>query len=379
MMQVEPRGIEDYVVSPMYTVSNEHGLGLLAALVSLAVVWYVLRDRSIVARASVSLLTATGAGHLGLALGHDPEFRTGAFVTFGLWALYAARRWASSGTPMRGTTAGLVMSILGYIAVLSSGEAPDQAGLVMKVLEIGAIALILGRGADTRTARLRQSASVVSMTVLVGVSGWIGAFVGGGHTHELGETPTPGLALPRLEPAPPSAAQRAAADRLFTETLANISRFEDVSVAAAEGYDVDAMGRLGGHADNPEYKDDGRILDPTRPETLVYHPGPDGPVLLGAMYQMDQSGEVGPMVGGSLTVWHGHDHVCFSVIPLGLGSLGSPMGTCPLGTVTVALTNEMIHVWTVAGAPSRFGDLDDEWLESHIGSSGDRAAGPSDN
>ena len=141
-----------------------------------------------------------------------------------------------------------------------------------------------------------------------------------------------------------------------------------VAVAAAAGYDVDSMGRLGGHADNPEYKDDGRILDPTRPETLVYHPGPDGPVLLGAMFQTDESGEVGPMVGGSLTVWHGHDHVCFGLLPPGLGSLGSPMGTCPLGTVTVALTNEMIHVWTVEGAPSRFGDLDDEWLEENIGS-----------
>ena len=282
--------------------------------------------------------------------------------------MYGARRWATKGMPLRGTTAGLVLSVLAYAVVMLSGEAPDQAGLVIKVLEVGAIGLILGRGAESRTARLRQSATVVSMTVLLGITGWIGAFAGGGHTHELGETPGPGLAIPRLEPTPPTAAERSAADRLFEETLANISRFEDVAVAAADGYDVVSMGRLGGHADNPAYKDDGRILDPSRPETLVYHPGPDGPVLLGAMYQTDESGEPGPMVGGSLTVWHGHDHVCFGLLPLGLGSLGSPMGTCPLGTITVALTNEMIHVWTVEGAPSRFGELDEEWLEENIGS-----------
>ena len=258
--------------------------------------------------------------------------------------------------------------MLAYVAVLVSGEAPDQAGLVMKTLEIGAIGLVLGRSAETKTARLRQSATVVSMTIVLGVTGWIGAFVGGGHTHELGETPGPGLAIPRLEPVPPGAAERAATDRLFEETVANIARFEDVAVAAAEGYDVAAMARLGGHADNPAYKNDGKILDPTRPETLVYHPGPKGPVLLGAMYQTDDSGEPGPMVGGSLTVWHGHDHVCFGVLPPGLGSLSSPMGTCPLGTVTVALTNEMIHVWTVEGAPNRFGELDEEWLEANIGS-----------
>ncbi len=368
MMQLERRGIDEYVISPMYTASDEHGLGLLLALMSLALSWYVLRQRSIGVRTSIGLLAATGAGHLGLALGHEPDARTGAFVAFGFWALYAARRWATTGTRMRGTVAGLVLSVLAYTGTLLSGEAPDQAGLIMKVLEIGALGLILGQGTETKTQRLRQSATVVSMTVVLGLAGWIGAFVGGGHTHELGETPGPGLALPRLEPTPPTAEERAAADRLFEETVANIARFDDVAVAAAEGYDVASMGRLGGHADNPAYTDDGRILDPTRPETLVYHPGPDGPVLLGAMYQTDESGEPGPMVGGSLTVWHGHDHVCFGLLPPGLGSLGSPLGTCPLGTVTVALTNEMIHVWTVDGAPSRFGDLDDEWLEENIGS-----------
>ena len=367
MTQVERRGIEDYVVSPMYTVSDEHGLGLLFALVAVVVGWYALRRQPTRVRASISLLTATGAGHLGLALGHEPGFRTGAYVAFGLWASYAARRWAIDEKPMRGTTAGLILSVLAYAVAALSGETPDQAGLIMKVIEVGALALILGDGAASRTTMLRQSATVVSMTVLVGITGWIGAFEGGGHTHELGETPGPGLAIPRLAPTPPSAADRSAAVRLFEETLANISRFEDVTVAAAEGYDVDAMGRLGGHADNPAFKDDGRILDPTRPETLVYHAGPDGPVLLGAMYQTDESGEPGPMVGGSLTVWHGHDHVCFGLLPPGLGSLGSPMGTCPLGTVTVALTNEMIHVWTVEGAPSRFGELDEEWLEANIG------------
>jgi hypothetical protein len=263
---------------------------------------------------------------------------------------------------------GLALSVLAYTAVLLSGEAPDQAGLIIKVLEIAAIGIVLGERASTKTARLRQSGAIVTMVVVLGLTGWIGAFVGGGHTHELGETPGPGLALPRLEPTVPTPEERLAADRLFEETELNIRRFEDVSVAAAEGYNVESMGRLGGHADNTAFKDDGRILDPTRPETLVYHPGPDGPVLLGAMYQTDESGEPGPMVGGSLTVWHGHDHVCFGLLPPGLGSLGSPMGTCPLGTVMVALTNEMIHVWTIDGAPSRFGDLPEEWLEEHVGS-----------
>ncbi len=368
MTQIDRRGIEEYVISPMYSISDEHGLGLLFALIGLGIVWYAMRARPVSTRASISLVAATGAGHLGLALGHDPGFRTGAFVGFAVWALYAARRWANDGTPMRGTVAGLVLSVIAYTGALLSGEAPDQVGLIMKVLEIAALGVVLGEQPTRRTARLRQSATVISMTVTLGFAGWIGAFVGGGHTHELGETPGPGLALPRLEPTRPTADDRSAADRLFRETALNIGRFEDISVAAAEGYNVNNLGRMGGHADNPAYKKDGRILDPTRPETLVYRPGPEGPVLLGAMYQTDESGEPGPMVGGPLTVWHGHDHVCFGLLPPGLGSLGSPMGTCPLGTVMVALTNEMIHVWTIDGAPSRFGDLPEEWLEANIGS-----------
>ena len=98
----------------------------------------------------------------------------------------------------------------------------------------------------------------------------------------------------------------------------------------------------------------------------MYGTGTDGPILLGAMYQTDGSGEPGPMTGGGLTVWHAHDHVCFSVLPPGLGSLSSPFGMCPLGTVTVALTNEMIHVWTIDGAPDHFGELSEEWLAENL-------------
>ena len=113
--------------------------------------------------------------------------------------------------------------------------------------------------------------------------------------------------------------------------------------------------------------DDGRTLDPQRPETLVYAVRDDGtPVLLGAMYQTKGLRAHGPQPGGDLTVWHAHEQVCFGLLPPALAGATSPFGLCPAGSVTVALTNEMLHVWTVPGAPQRFGDLDETWLKEHV-------------
>ena len=362
--EIGRRGIHDYDISPMYTVSHDHTFGLLLGAVALLLSWRRSDSQAIDTRAAIALLAGSGAAHIGLVFGHEPGWRSVGFFGFGAWSLWAARSWNKRGEPIRGTTAALVASLAAYIAVIVGGEAPDQAGLIIKTLEITCIGLLVGVGAATRTQRLRQSTAIVGGIVVLGVGSWIGAFTGGGHTHTIGETPAPGLALPILPDVPQDDA--AAAQALYEATAAHLAQFEDVSVAAAAGYAVDGMDRLGGHADNPEFKNDDAIFDPERPETLVYGSGTEGPVLLGAMYQTDGSGEPGPMIGGGLTVWHAHDHVCFSLVPPGLGSLSSPFGMCPLGTVTVALTNEMIHVWTIDGAPEHFGELSEEWLAENL-------------
>ena len=58
----------------------------------------------------------------------------------------------------------------------------------------------------------------------------------------------------------------------------------DPKVAAAAGYHVAGMSGIDFHANNPAYEGDGRVLDPARPETLVYAIAPDGrAVLFGAL------------------------------------------------------------------------------------------------
>ena len=91
------------------------------------------------------------------------------------------------------------------------------------------------------------------------------------------------------------------------------------------------------------------------------------PGLEGAkLFEMPAISQAGPAVGGPLTVWHRHDHVCFSLTPPALAGLTSPFGSCPVGSITIPRTGEMMHVWTLPGIPDPFGDLEDEWLNDYL-------------
>ena len=124
------------------------------------------------------------------------------------------------------------------------------------------------------------------------------------------------------------------ATELLLATRAALARYADPAVAAADGYHVNGLAGIDFHAGNPSYEHDDLILDPARPETLVYAVAPDGrPVLMGAMFLMPKIGQPGPTVGGPLTVWHAHQNICFSLTPPGLSGILSPLGGCPIGSI----------------------------------------------
>ena len=140
----------------------------------------------------------------------------------------------------------------------------------------------------------------------------------------------------------------------------------DPAIAAADGYQVDGIAGVDFHAMNPGYEHDGRVLDPARPEALVYGRSPRGPVLLGAMFVMPGIDQPGPAVGGPLTVWHAHERICFSLLPPALTGIESPLGGCPVGSLDLPRTSQMIHIWTAPGAPDPFGDLSEDWRRSFV-------------
>jgi hypothetical protein len=145
-----------------------------------------------------------------------------------------------------------------------------------------------------------------------------------------------------------AAEERARAEALWRDSIANAQRWRDPQAATAAGFRFKDDRRAADrpvrllHVPNPAWRGDGRVLDPTRPETLIYWRGPDDRlILVGVMYTAAR-GQPGPTVGGPITRWHDHES-CRD--PDTRAKLGRPVdGTCPDGQV-LRRSGEMMHVW----------------------------------
>ena len=343
---------DDYVGSPMYEIIPDHELAI-ASVVALFAGAFLLRFaarrwnwaqslidgyRSLTSihKLLAWLLAVSGIVHLALAFGHEPYFMTPLWLIGGVAPFWVLRRLMVGKRWRRWAALVMLGSIIGYMVSSISGEAPDQVGIATKLVELLALGIVLTpRDQAKRLRRFASSAATVTLVVATAVSVWIGAFVAGDGGHHLGEVPTPGVLIPALEDREPTAHEYEEAEQLYYATVAGIEKFEDVGVARAAGYDVDGMFGTDWHASNSAYQGDGRILDPTRPETLVYAMNDGEAVLLGALYEMPDIGEAGPAVGGPITVWHAHDHICFSLTPPALAGLQSPFGGCPFGSLSI--------------------------------------------
>jgi hypothetical protein len=370
--------------NPLYLLAADHLAGVIA-LGILPPLWWLIRRRGTPRLAPVQwllfwLLAGSSALHAGLAFassGHG----------LALQALFMADAVALgivADRVLRGESAGrfgaavLAGSIVAYGGAALSGEPPDQIGLANKLSEILALAIVLRPALGARRRALRSlagSAAIAFLVIATGASSWIGAFrasaegagaIAGHHVHS-GHVPPPGAVMPAVPAREPTAAEQAAAAQLVLTARTALAKYNDVAVAAADGYEVNGISGVDFHAQNPKYQNDGRIFDPAHPETLVYGLAPNGrPVLLGAMFQMPKIDEPGPTPGGPLTVWHAHQHICISLTPPALAGLLSPLGMCPVGTFDMPLTSQMIHIWIVPGAPETIGDLDEGWRRAYL-------------
>jgi hypothetical protein len=369
--------------SPLYRIEPEHVAGLVALLAISLVLWLSRRRLGALAPVDqllVALLVATAAIHIGLVVGHDDhgDHVRVLFAVDGAALAFVARRVARGGTAGKLGVAVLVGSLVAYWISTLRGEAPDQVGMLAKLVEIAALAIVFRPSPTQRLRALRSfagSAAIVLFVFVSSASAWLGAYRASEPDratlalHEHGAFAPPGTILPPIPQRAPTLSEAAAAAALVDQARAALARYSDPAVAAADGYRVQGLSGVDFHANNPAYEKDGRVLDPARPETLVYAVAPDGhPVLIGALFQMPNIGERGPAIGGPLTVWHAHEQVCVSLLPPSLSGLVSPFGSCPIGSFALPLTGEMIHVWIVPGAPHPIGDLDAEWRKAYLAS-----------
>jgi hypothetical protein len=388
-----------YVGNQLYQLERGHLPALWALAVLPAVPWLARRfgHRPAVAAATAGYRAAgverrvawwavlvAAVTHLGLVAGHGVSWWSALFaLDAGLLGGAAVRllRPGRPGPPERpgphwrrpGGPAALLLlgNLLGLALVTVTGTMPDQVAMAVVLVELLGLLALCPRGGGAGRLRRGSALAGTGLTGLaVALATWVTGLAGG-TGHHVGTGAVPIGAKVRAVTAADAAslvtpAQAAAADRLFEQTRRTLARYADPAAASRDGYRVGTVRGTDQHVDNPAYLHDGRVLDPTRPETLVYATGPLGPVLLGAMFQTPGIRRPGPTPAGPLLVWHAHEQVCLGGLPPGLAGLTDPFGVCPALAVTVPLTNEMVHVWTVPGAPQRFGDLPDGWVQRYL-------------
>jgi hypothetical protein len=185
------------------------------------------------------------------------------------------------------------------------------------------------------------------------------------HGHGPDHVHTTGLATGACQATPD---QKAAAASLLADTRRATARFRDLQDARTAGYAPHRrIPQSVKHYFNPAYVTDGRVLDPARPEGLLYAHTTRGPVLVAAVYLMNRAGEPVRAVGGCLTPWHAHDEHCSSDPASGLidGVRGRD-GRCPPGQVPWA-TPPMLHSWLILLPDGPFTDhLDGQAVFSQL-------------
>ena len=156
--------------------------------------------------------------------------------------------------------------------------------------------------------------------------------------------------LTAFEPGTPATPDQEKQAKAFVEDCYRAALehgWYDFKTGLADGYELMFEDRR--HYENRKFILDDRVLDPDRPEFLMYYGTPQGKRLSGFMFYVDKPLGRGPQPGGNLTVWHYHIWKRTMCLLEGLISvgLGDEDGNCKAGTPTHR-SPEMLHVWLIA-------------------------------
>ena len=293
-----------------------------------------------------------------------------------------------------------VQLLWGAVALVRRGPAVAVAGAVVAAAAVGGWVLAKttgipfvsgleavepGQAADAAAAVLAALAGLLAVLGLVGTAGlrlppWTAAVAAtalsatalttvGSHAHPAGgeahaASHEVGGAAPLVEhaaapvpydPALPidlggtpgvTPAQQAEAENLIAVTLSRLPQWADSAVAEAAGFRTIGDGFTGHeHLVNEAFLDDGVVLDPDRPESLVYDTSTGQRRLVAAMYMLQRGTPLDdvPDFGGGLVQWHTHEDLCYT--PEGLvRGVTDAAGECRPGLVKPVPT-PMVHVW----------------------------------
>jgi hypothetical protein len=347
----------------MYDIATDHASALWAAIALLLFLFVFVRVLAFLAgrrvawavgfvqaytaapavtKVAAALMLLSGGIHLALVPGHAGV--TGVlfvidglgFIVFGI-AAFITTWWR------RPAAVWLVATLLAYIGwVIAGWETPDQVGIACKLIELVALGLVMRLalpGRRTWPRRIWRAVAFPMMTVVATLGIWVGGLA---HPDSL-HAHAGALLQPVAAVATPE--EQSAAAQLLAATRASIARYQDPAAAIAAGYKPGPVSNADPLLHFENKANAHAVLDPNRPQALVYTRTTHGLRLIGAMYQMSQAGQWGPDPGGPLTQWHQHEGICFS--PFGIEfSFETPFWTCPVGSTSIT-TSPMLHVWII--------------------------------
>lgn len=155
--------------------------------------------------------------------------------------------------------------------------------------------------------------------------------------------------------------EMALAADLVARTEAALPAFSDVETIQALGFENFGVTAPGGydHWINWDWVDDGHLIDPEFPESLVFRQVGDDYVLQAAMFLADSHHTMDNLPADIAwwPGWHTHENVCVDENRKFAG-LAGPGGDCPPGSQTFDRP-PMMHVWIVDNeCGHRFGEID---------------------
>lgn len=330
----------------------------------------VVPARRLIVLAALASLAA-GVIHSGAIAGHAPHRQAvWAFLgvavvqlAWGAYALARPRRWLAGVGVAIGVVvfAGWVLAKTRGLTFIDGLDVKEPvrgadaiaAGLAFVTVVSGLLALVVRRRAAPRAMIFVAAAAMVAM-VVPGTAGAVN------HPHA-GTVSTvaaePASAVPPrpFDPALPidlsgvpgvTPEQQARAENLLASTVMLLPKWSDPAFDTANGFvSIHDGGSGTEHYVNPAFMADDTILDPNKPESLVFDTRVSPKRLVAAMYMMTPGATLAdvPDLGGALTQWHIHNNLCFTAEGRVAG-LTQGDGSCAANLFKGPET-PMIHVW----------------------------------
>jgi len=244
---------------------------------------------------------------------------------------------------------------IGFIDGLGTSEAVQATDLLCAIL---AALAVLFAVAPRMSAKLNlERLSATALAAILAVPAMVTA---AGHDHGSATTEWPrpyfpGIGIDIDGVAGVSAEQEGRARQLVLDTQRDLMRWSDHRVAVDEGWISIGDERTGyEHFVNPMKLIDGKFLDATAPESIVYKVYGKTRILVSAMYmaKIGTGIEDAELIdyAGPLMQWHIHDNLCWKLgddMRPFISGITDEGGKCPAGSRRANVQIPMVHVWVV--------------------------------